>query len=127
MSVYSKKGLIKTYTVAIGQNPVGKKQYEGDKKTPEGNYIIFDKNPNSKYHKNLGISYPNEADKATAKRLGKPPGGDVKIHGCNNKQTFIGKFQRWSDWTWGCVAVTNDEIDELYEHVSVGTPVTIMP
>ncbi len=127
MRVYSKNELVKTYTIAIGLNPIGKKEYEGDKKTPEGHYTIYDKNPNSKYHKNLGISYPNATDKANAESLGKPPGGDVKIHGCNNKQSFLGKFQRWTDWTFGCVAVTNEEIDELYKHVAVGTPVSIVP
>lgn len=90
-------------------------------------YFINDKNPHSGYHKNLGISYPDQDDIARAKQLGKPPGGDVKIHGLRNKTGSISKFHRWYDWTLGCIAVTDEEIDELYGAVQVGTPIEIKP
>ncbi len=124
---YSNGELVKTYTIALGKVPVGKKEFEGDKKTPEGLYSINDKNPNSGYHKNLGISYPNEADKANASKAGKPAGGAIKIHGLRNGSGFIGKFHRWFDWTLGCIAVTDEEMDELYRAVEIGTPIEIKP
>lgn len=124
---FSKGKLIKTYMISLGRNPVGAKEYEGDQKTPEGTYSIHDKNPNSGWHKNLGISYPNQNDMAKAKRLGKPTGGDIKIHGLKNGKGYIGKFHHWQDWTLGCIAVTNAEIDELYAAVSVGCTIEIKP
>lgn len=124
---YSNGKLIKTYQIALGQNPIGDKEFEGDKKTPEGLYYINDRNPNSAYHKNLGISYPNDADRAQAKALGKPVGGDIKIHGLRNGMGYIGKSHRLTDWTWGCIAVTNEEIDELYRSVKLGSPIEIFP
>ena len=124
---YSRGKLLKTYTMAVGLQPVGAKQYEGDRKTPEGIYYINDKNPNSGWHKNLGISYPNQNDIKIAKQLGKSPGGNIKIHGLQNKRGYIGKFHRWNDWTLGCIAVTNQEMDELYRFVTVGTKIEIKP
>lgn len=124
---YSEVKLIKTYKISLGKNPIGDKEFEGDKKTPEGFYIINDKNPNSGYHKNLGISYPDNDDIAHADKLGKPVGGNIKIHGIRNKMGFIGKFHRWFDWTLGCIALTDDEIDELYHSVKIGTPIEIKP
>ena len=127
MQVYSKGKLVKTYKIALGRNPIGDKEYEGDKKTPEGSYVINAKNPNSSCHKNLGISYPDKGDIEVAKKIGKPTGGDIKIHGLMNGYGYIGKFHRWRDWTGGCIAVTDSEIDELYDAVSIGTPVVIKP
>ena len=127
MYAFTNGKLIKTYKISLGRNPIGDKKYEGDKKTPEGLYYINDKNSNSGYHKNLGISYPNENDIEEAKQIGKPPGGEIKIHGLRNKTGFIGKFHRWYDWTLGCIAVTNNEIDELYNVVNIGTPIEIRP
>ena len=124
---YSNGQLIKIYNVSIGRQPIGGKEFEGDKKTPEGVYFINDKNPNSSYHKNLGVSYPDSNDIENAKRLGKPTGGDIKIHGLRNLTSFIGKFHRWFDWTLGCIAVTNEEIDELYYAVKLGTRIEIKP
>jgi murein L,D-transpeptidase YafK len=124
---YSNEKLVKTYKISLGSNPIGDKEFEGDKKTPEGLYIINDKNPNSGYHKNLGVSYPNKDDIENAKRLGKPVGGDIKIHGLRNRTGIIGKFHRWTDWTLGCIAVTDEEIDELYNAVKIGTPIEIHP
>ncbi|MFT3705785.1 MAG: L,D-transpeptidase family protein [Agriterribacter sp.] len=122
---YSNGQLIVTYIIAIGKKPVGDKQYEGDQKTPEGFYTISGKNPLSGYHKNLGISYPNAQDIEEAQRLSKPVGGDIKIHGLKNGQGYIGKFQRWKDWTNGCIALTDEELDELYDHTPLGTSIEI--
>lgn len=127
MLAYAGDKLLKTYTISLGHNPVGPKQYEGDNRTPEGDYFIDGKNANSVCHKNLGISYPNETDAALAKKLGKSAGGEIKIHGLKNGQGFIGKFHRLKDWTNGCIGVTDAEIEELYDHVKVGTPISIQP
>ena len=124
---YSNDKLIKTYKISLGGHPKGDKEYEGDKKTPEGVYYINDKNPSSGYHKNLAISYPNAQDIKDARALGKPPGGDIKIHGLRNKLGFISKFHRWFDWTAGCIALTDEEIDELYSCVKIGTRIEIKP
>lgn len=127
MDAFAGGAVVQTYTIALGQQPVGDKQYQGDMRTPEGRYTINDKNPNSGYHKNLGISYPNDADRQEARALGKSPGGDIKIHGLPNGRGHIGKLHRQSDWTWGCIAVTDEEVDELYEAVPIGTPIEIRP
>lgn len=127
LHAYSKGQIVKSYKISLGLQPVGDKQFEGDRKTPEGRYIINAKNPNSVAHKNLGISYPNKYDRANARRLGKPTGGDIKIHGLMNRTGFIGKFHRWLDWTYGCIAVTDNEIDELYSAVKIGTEINIKP
>nr|WP_276899689.1 L,D-transpeptidase family protein [Pedobacter kyonggii] len=124
---YSKQKLIKTYQISLGDSPVGHKEFEGDEKTPEGVYVINAKNPNSSYHKNLGVSYPNKKDIAKAKLLSKDPGGDIKIHGIRNNLGFIGKFQRFFDWTNGCMALTNNEVDELFYAVNIGTKIEIRP
>ncbi len=127
MEAYSKGELIKTYKISLGKNPQGDKEFEGDKKTPEGAYAINDKNPNSGYHKNLGVSYPNSDDVKEAKMKDVKPGGEIKIHGLKNRIGFMGKFHRLFNWTAGCIAVTDQEIDKLYSSVSIGTPVIINP
>ncbi|WP_417356772.1 L,D-transpeptidase family protein [Flavobacterium sp.] len=127
MLVYNGDNLLKTYTISLGKNPVEHKQFEGDNKTPEGVYSINERNPNSAYHKNLGVSYPNKADREFAAKLGKSPGGLIKIHGLRNDRGYIGKFHRWKDWTAGCIAVTNDEIDELYTAVKENAVIEILP
>lgn len=125
--VFSHHQLARTYHVSLGPFPDGPKQCEGDGKTPEGIYYINAKNPASIYHKNLGVSYPNSEDVERARALGKRPGGDIKIHGLpagyeGPKQKYLAK-----DWTAGCIALTNREIDDLYERVKVGSPVVITP
>jgi len=129
LMVYSNGSVIKTFSIALGDNPNGHKEREGDEKTPEGDYIIDSKAGlgASGYHKNLGVSYPNKTDIANARKNGFSPGGEIKIHGLKNGLDFIGKIQSWRDWTNGCMAVTNDEIDDLYKHVKIGTPITIKP
>jgi murein L,D-transpeptidase YafK len=127
LDLISNNQIIKSYKISLGLVPKGHKEYEGDKKTPEGLYFINDKNPNSGYHKNLGISYPNEQDIKHAESIGKSPGGLIKIHGIKNGFAWIGRFHLLFDWTLGCIAVTNREIDELYENVEIGTPIEIRP
>jgi murein L,D-transpeptidase YafK len=128
MQAYSGSKLLKTYSIALGKNPVGHKQYEGDNRTPEGTYTINARNSNSGYHKNLGISYPNATDIAMAAKLGKPSGGDIKIHGLpNGGAGYINKSHRIIDWTAGCIAVTNAEIDELYVTVKPDAVIEIFP
>ena len=119
--------MLKTYPIALGKQPVGHKHFEGDGKTPEGKYRINDRNPNSAYHKNLGVSYPNEADKAYAAAQGKSPGGLIKIHGIKNGWGSIGKRHLQRDWTDGCIAVTDEEIDELYRSVKHNAEIEILP
>ncbi len=114
--------VLEAYDVKLGFNPVGHKQVEGDGKTPEGSYRISHKNPRSRYHLSLGVSYPNENDVAAAKELGMPPGGDIMIHGFSY---FRGKNK--DDWTAGCIAVTNDEMEDIYAMVRPGTPILIAP
>jgi len=116
---------MKTYKISLGKNPIGDKAFEEDKKTTEGVYFINAKNPNSGYYKNLGISYPNIQDIEVSKKLGMPTGGDVKIHGLRNGTGFISKFQRWYIRTAGCVALTDQEVEELYNTVDIGTKIEI--
>jgi len=116
---------VKTYRIALGKNPVGAKQFEGDMRTPEGTYIIDGKNPNSAFYLNLGISYPDNKAMALAEAMGKKPGSAIKIHGLRNGLGWRGRFHRTKDWTAGCIAVTNIEMEELYRAVPVGTPIHV--
>ena len=125
--IYTQNQVVKTYKIALGRQPVGKKEIEGDKKTPEGNYTIWKKGPHAKYHKYLFISYPNKSDVINAHKKNKEPGGLIYIHGLNKRYAKVGKLHTLSDWTLGCIAVTNDEIDELYKLINVGTKIEIKP
>lgn len=116
-----------TYKVSLGSEPRGAKAQQGDHRTPEGKYIIDSRNAHSHYYKALHISYPNETDRERARKLGVSPGGDIMIHGLPNGQGFVGKAHLLHDWTDGCVAVTNQEMDEIWKLVPTGTPVEIRP
>jgi len=118
---------LKTYKVALGGQPVGKKDREGDHKTPEGDYLIDMKNSESRFHLSLHISYPDTADRENARKLHLHPGGSIMIHGLPAKFAWVGALHRQTDWTDGCVAVTNAEIEEIWKMVEVGTPVKILP
>lgn len=118
---------LKTYRVALGGSPEGDKQCEGDSRTPEGTYRIDLKNRASQYHRSLRISYPDATDKAEARRRGCPPGGDIFIHGLGKGFAYLGRLHRTMDWTLGCVAVTNEEIEEIWAAVDVGVAVEIRP
>lgn len=113
--------VLETYKVGLGGVPVGHKQYEGDGKTPEGAYYISHRNPQSTFHLSLGISYPNTEDRANAAAMGKPPGGDIFIHGGPPYKTTK------RDWTAGCIAVSDKQIEQVYAMVKPGTPIFIMP
>lgn len=113
--------VLKSYRIKLGGNPIGHKQFEGDGKTPEGAYFINFKNPRSEFHLSLKISYPNEADRAHAALLGKNPGGDIFIHGGPNRK--VGR----RDWTAGCIAVTDKQMEEVYSMVKTGVPIFIKP
>jgi murein L,D-transpeptidase YafK len=125
MTIFSNQKAIKTYKIALGKNPVGKKQFEGDMKTPEGLYTIDAKSSYSKFHKNLNVSYPNANDMEYAKSQGKKAGSEIKIHGLPNNYNE-NNYVRY-DWTWGCIALTNSEIDELYNHVKIDCKILILP
>ena len=118
---------IKTYQIALGGNPVGPKERRGDNKTPEGNYTIVSRNRHSDYHLSLRISYPNGKDLKHAKELGVSPGGDIMIHGIKNGLGWLGGFHAKVDWTEGCIAVTDKEMEEIARLVPNGTPVEIRP
>lgn len=115
------------YDVALGVDPIGHKQREGDGRTPEGIYKIDFKNARSRFHLALRISYPNAADGDSARGRGVPPGGDIMIHGLPNGLGWLGDWHRVRDWTDGCIAVTNAEIDEIWAATDVGTPIEIKP
>jgi len=121
------ESVLRSYRIALGRDPIGPKTHEGDGKTPEGRYIIDRRNPKSAYHLALHISYPNLADCARARDLGLDPGGDIMIHGLPNGNGRLGSAHLETDWTQGCVAVTDQEMDEIWELVSDGTPIDIHP
>lgn len=116
--------VLKDYQVDLGFAPQGDKKIEGDGKTPEGSYLIDRRNPNSAFHLSLGISYPNSRDIAEAKALGKSPGGEIFIHGQPNLLRDR-RLAKSPDWTAGCIAVKNDEMEEIYAMVRTGTLITL--
>jgi murein L,D-transpeptidase YafK len=118
---------IRNYRIALGNAPEGSKICQGDGRTPEGRYIISGRNINSHYHRSLLISYPNESDRMAAKKRQCSPGGDIFIHGLPNGYGWIGKAHRAVDWTQGCIAVTDREIEEIWSLVPNGTAVEIRP
>ena len=119
--------VMRTYRISLGGDPVGPKQRQGDHKTPEGSYIVDRRNSKSKFHLALHVSYPNAYDAKRAAAGGYDPGGDIMIHGLPNGLGWVNSAQRLSDWTDGCIAVTNKEIEEIWSLVSDGTPVEIRP
>ncbi|MGZ9809283.1 L,D-transpeptidase family protein [Pseudoroseicyclus sp. H15] len=112
---------VRTYNFQLGFSPEGHKQFEGDGKTPEGVYWIDRHNPDSRYHLSVGISYPDAQDRAFAASMGRSPGGDIFIHG--TPKEFVGQ----RDWTAGCIAVSDEEIEEIYAAVQPGTQITLLP
>jgi L,D-peptidoglycan transpeptidase YkuD (ErfK/YbiS/YcfS/YnhG family) len=127
LTLISNGEAVKTYKIALGQNPVGPKEREGDNKTPEGIYTITSRYRNSEYHLSLHISYPGRKDLKRAKELGVSPGGDIMIHGLKKNLAWVGDFHTQIDWTEGCIAVTNQEMEEIARLVPNGTPVEIRP
>ena len=119
--------VLKSYKVALGGSPIGAKEREGDHKTPEGLYVIDFKKENSQFYKALHISYPNQDDRQRAFRQGVKPGSDIEIHGLADGFGWIGSRHRLMDWTDGCIALTNEEIDEIWNLVPEKTPIEIRP
>ena len=119
--------VVKTYKVALGGDPVGPKTRQGDHKTPEGTYFLDFRNARSQFHRAIHISYPSDRDRAAARAEGVPPGGDVFVHGLPNGFGYVGAAHRLKDWTDGCIAVTDEEIDEIWQSVADGTPIDIRP
>jgi murein L,D-transpeptidase YafK len=127
LTLLAKGKVLKTYKIALGGNPIGPKERLGDNKTPEGTYVIDSRNKDSRYHLSLHISYPNEEDKKRAKELGVSPGGDIMIHGIKNEFSWVGDLHTEVDWTKGCIAVTDEEIEEIDKLAPNGTIVEIRP
>jgi len=120
--------ILKAYRVSLGKHPVGHKSRQGDQRTPEGIYVIDSRIPESKFYLALHISYPNDSDMKNAQKLGVEPGRDIMIHGLpNGLGKKVGKLHRLTDWTDGCIAVTNPEMEELWQLVSDGTTIEIRP
>lgn len=119
--------VLESYRVALGPSPVGAKQCEGDGRTPEGLYSIDSRNRDSAYHRALHVSYPERRDVENARHVGCRPGGAIMIHGLKNGFGAIGAAHASVDWTAGCIAVTNEEIEEIWRLVPNGTPLEIRP
>ena len=136
--------VVKSYRVMLGNGGMSPKRQEGDQLVPEGQYILDEKNPNSKYHRSIHISYPNDEDRERARETGVDPGGSVFIHGVPNSKSKIvewllnrlvkikdhtksKKLEKLLDWTKGCIAVSNQEAEEIFDNISTPTPITIYP
>lgn len=127
LTVYTNDTAIKTYAVSLGRGGLAPKRQEGDKKTPEGHYTIDGRNSASAFYRSLHISYPNGQDRKRAAQGKYAPGGDIMIHGLKNGTGFIGRLHLLADWTQGCIALTNEDMDGLWRAVTNGTPVEILP
>nr|WP_256261023.1 L,D-transpeptidase family protein [Shewanella sp. NIFS-20-20] len=127
LQLFHQGQLLKSYHIALGDNPVGHKLSEGDERTPEGRYILDYKKADSAYYRSIHISYPNDADKLRARALGQSAGGLIMIHGENPDSELSAIEQQQINWTNGCIAVTNQEMDELWQLIEPGTPIEIYP
>ena len=126
--LYSNGKIVKEYNIKLGGNPVGPKVKEGDKKTPEGEYLLDYKNPKSRFYKSIHISYPNKKDIQKAKELGVKPGGNIMIHGqVNSRGDPMIFFKTTSNWTASCMALSNKDMDELWNLIKISTPIKIEP
>jgi len=127
LQLLSQGKVIKSYKVALGGDPIGPKTRQGDHRTPEGIYVLDSRNAHSQFYKSIHISYPSSRDRTAAREKGVSPGGDVFVHGLPNGYGWVGASHRVKDWTDGCIAVTNPEIDEIWRAVADGTPIDIRP
>ena len=116
-----------SFAVAFGANPKGHKQHEGDERTPEGRYLLDYKKADTQYHRSIHISYPNQGDIAAAKQRGVPPGGDIMIHGQRNGYGWAAALTQRFNWTNGCIALRDEDMDKVWESVETGTPIEIYP
>ena len=119
--------VVKQYKIALGGSPIGAKTQQGDHRTPEGIYVLDSRNGKSQFYKSLHISYPTPAQRTAARKRGVAPGGDVFVHGLPGGYRAVGAAHRLHDWTDGCIAVTDDEMDEIWLAVADGTPIEIRP
>ncbi len=119
--------VFKSFPVVFGGNPIGHKKREGDNRTPEGTYILDFKNEDSAFYKSIRISYPNEEDIARAAKRGLDPGGNIMIHGQRNGYGHLAPVMQQYNWTEGCIAVSNYQMDVIWDAVAIGTPITILP
>ncbi|MDB2386830.1 L,D-transpeptidase family protein [Shewanella sp.] len=127
LSLLREGKIIKSYRIAMGDNPTGHKLTEGDQRTPEGRYLLDYKKADSAYYRSIHISYPNDEDRLRANALGINPGGLIMIHGENPHSTLSPIEAQQYNWTDGCIAVTNVEMDELWRAIDAGTPIEIWP
>jgi len=127
LELYAGGSLLKSYAVSLGDDPIGPKRAEVDGRTPEGAYVLDYRKSDSSFHRALHISYPSAGDAAHAHASGANPGGLIMVHGLPNGLGFVGRLQRFVDWTDGCVAVTNPEIEEIWAAVVDGTQIRIEP
>lgn len=127
LTLYYEGSPVRIYFVALGKNPVGPKVSKGDGRTPEGIYHIAAHNPDSKYHLSLLVDYPNSKDLAVAQAHGLTTGGDIMIHGLPDRFASYGPAHRQTDWTLGCIAVTDAEIEEIWSAVPDGATIQIKP
>ena len=119
--------VLRSYRIALGRDPVGPKIREGDGRTPEGSYRLDWRNPRSRFYRSIHVSYPNQHDRRRARERGVAPGGDIMIHGLPNGREAIGRAHAKWDWTEGCLAVTNAEMDQIWSLVPNGTVIEILP
>ncbi|MCG7200420.1 L,D-transpeptidase family protein [Marinobacter pelagius] len=119
--------IVRSYRISLGDNPEGHKLYEGDERTPEGEYVLDWRNEQSDFYKSIHISYPSPRDRELAEAWGLDPGGSIMIHGMPNDAGDLAFAFVGLDWTDGCIAVTNDAMDEIWQLVSNGTPIRILP
>lgn len=127
LTLYHMGRPLRTYRVALGGQPVGDKRTRGDRRTPEGLFSIDGANENSEFHLALHLSYPDEPRQLRADSLGLDPGGDILIHGLPKGRGKLGALHRKTDWTNGCIALTDEEMEQIWNVVSIGTPVEIKP
>jgi murein L,D-transpeptidase YafK len=127
LELLSQGRVLKTYRVSLGRDPLGHKQSEGDQRTPEGRYVLDYRNAKSSFHKALHISYPSPADTAAASAAGRAPGGLIMVHGLPNGFGWMGRLHLAYDWTDGCVALTDREIEEIWRAVRDGTAIELRP
>jgi murein L,D-transpeptidase YafK len=127
MTLLRRQQEVAVYRIALGREPSGPKVMRGDNRTPEGLYFIDCKIRNSVYHRALHLTYPNLDDLTRADSLGVSPGSHIMIHGLSERQLWMGDVQYLFDWTNGCIALTNSEIEEIWDLVLPCTPVEIRP
>jgi len=127
LSLYKANRLLASYHAVFGGHPVGPKEMNGDGKTPEGRYILDSKKSNSAFHKAFHVSYPNSKDVERAKKLGVDPGGDIMVHGQKNGLGWASFISQRFNWSRGCIALSNEDIDAMWEAVDGGTPIEIRP